>query len=62
MPWLLSLPWLGPGEHCRRSRAAGRETVCSGVVCLLRLALGGGDVGVDSLTTKLVIDRRLAHG
>ena len=53
---------LGTGEHCRRPRPTGGETVCPGVVCLLRLRSGGRDVGVDALTAELVIDRRLVHG
>jgi hypothetical protein len=36
--------------------------VCPGMGCLLRLVPGGRDIGVDPLTTELVIDRRLAHG
>jgi hypothetical protein len=58
----MSLPWLGTGEHCRRPGPAGEEVVCPGVICLLRLVPGGRDIGVDPLTTELVIDRRLAHG
>lgn len=61
MLWFMSLPGVGTGEHCRRPRPAGGETVCPAAVRLLRLGPGGWDIGVDSLTTELVVDRRLAH-
>jgi hypothetical protein len=36
--------------------------VFAGVIDPLRVSPGGWDLGVDSLATQLVINRRLAHG
>jgi hypothetical protein len=56
-----SSPWWSP-EHRRRIRRVGGDAVVSGVPDRLRVSPGGRDIGVDSLATELVIDRRLAHG
>ena len=61
MPRFMSLPGVSTGKHCGWPRPTGGETVCPAVSRLLRLGSGGRDIGVDSLTTELVVDRRLAH-
>ncbi len=63
-----SWPWW-PAKHRFRARRCvqevGSDEVADGVADPwdpLRVSPGGRDIGVDSLTTELVIDRRLAHG
>jgi hypothetical protein len=55
--------WPGwPGEYRCGSCRVGGQAVLSGVIDLLRVNPRGRDIGVDSLVTELVIDRRLTHG
>jgi hypothetical protein len=48
-------------EHHRRNRRDGQHSVFAGATDQLRVSPGGRDIGVDSLTTQLVINRRLTH-
>lgn len=48
-------------EHRRRNRRDDQQRVFPGVTDQLRVSPDGGDISVDSLTTQLVINRRLAH-
>jgi hypothetical protein len=48
-------------EHRGRNRRASQPRVFAGVTDQLRVSPGGRDIGVDSLTTQLVINRRLTH-
>jgi hypothetical protein len=54
-------PWAWCSEHRDRNRHL-NEMVFAGVIDPLRVGPGGRDLGVDSLATQLVIDRRLTHG
>ncbi len=51
--------WIWWFEHRGR---VGEPVVCAGVIERLRVSPGGRDLGVDSLATQLVINRRVAHG
>jgi hypothetical protein len=48
-------------EHRRRNRRDDQQRVLPGVTDQLRVSPGGRDIGVDSLATQLVINRRLTH-
>ncbi|MDT7716818.1 MAG: hypothetical protein QOH09_2810 [Pseudonocardiales bacterium] len=48
-------------EHRGRNRRDGQHSVFTGATDQLRVSPGGRDIGVDSLTTQLVINRRLTH-
>ncbi len=48
-------------EHHRRNRRDNQQRVFAGVTDQLWVHPGGGDIGVDPLTTQLVINRRLTH-
>jgi hypothetical protein len=48
-------------EHRGRNRRDGQPRVFAGVTDQLRVSPGGRDIGVDSLATQLVINRRLTH-
>jgi hypothetical protein len=48
-------------EHHRRNRRDNQHTVFTGATDQLRVSPGGRDIGVDPLTTQLVINRRLTH-
>jgi hypothetical protein len=54
-------PWAWCYEHRDRNRHL-NEMVFAGVIDPLPVGPGGRDLGVDSLATQLVIDRRLTHG
>lgn len=51
--------WIWWFEHRGR---VGEPVVCAGVIERLRVSPGGRDLGVESLATQLVINRRVAHG
>jgi hypothetical protein len=55
-------PWAWWSEYRARNLRVGEQMVFAGVIDPLRVRPGGWDLGVDSLATQLVIDRRLAHG
>ena len=48
-------------EHHRRNRRDNQHSVFAGVPDQLRVSPGGRDIGIDSLATQLVINRRLTH-
>jgi hypothetical protein len=48
-------------EHRGRNRRDGQHSVFTGATDQLRVSPGGRDIGVDSLATQLVINRRLTH-
>lgn len=50
------------GEHRRRIRPGSEEVVSPGAGDVVRVSPGVRDVGVESLATELVIDRRRVHG
>ncbi len=52
--------WTWP-EHHGRTRPDGQPRVFAGMTDQLWVSPGGRDIGVDPLTTQLVINRRLTH-
>jgi hypothetical protein len=48
-------------EHRGRNRRDGQPRVFAGVTDQLWISPGGRDISIDSLTTQLVINRRLTH-
>ena len=48
-------------EHRGRNRRDGQHRVTTGVTDQLRVSSGGRDIGIDPLTTQLVINRRRTH-
>jgi hypothetical protein len=48
-------------EHRGRNRRDGQHSVFTGVTDQLWVSPSGRDVGVDSLATQLVINRRVTH-
>ncbi len=54
--------WAWWSQHRGRNRRVGEPVVFTGVIDQLRASPGVPDIGVDSLATQLVINRRLPHG
>lgn len=53
--------WTGWSGHRGQNRRVGERVVFARVIDPLRVSPGGRDIGVDSLVTQLVKNRRLTH-